>query len=146
MTFDIRRPFKSFSETAWLNKLNDKWHEIPVTVMDRGSSIEQMRLSDDKLLEWWDARHDEVINKQSFWVVELYRDYIAGKKVIEVGPGAGFVGTEFLRAGAEIVFTDVVQSNLDLVARICRLKGLKGASFLHLTDFRDHEKLENNFD
>jgi len=133
--------------SAWIRRLAEKWQEIPTTAMGRGSSLEQLRLSDTAFLSWWDGLEREVMSQQqAYWVIEVYRDFVRGKKMIEVGPGTGIIGVQFLRAGAQITFMDVVESNLKLVERVCRLKGIEGASFFPIYEFRDPLKVPDDYD
>lgn len=134
-------------ENAWITRLADKWHEIPMTLMDRGSSIEQLRLPDAAFLTWWDELEQATLSSQLiYWTVEVYRDFVRGKKLIEVGPGAGIISVQFLREGAQITFMDVAEPNLMLIERVCRLKGIKGASFLPIREFSDPLKVSDDQD
>jgi SAM-dependent methyltransferase len=51
-----------------------------------------------------------------------------------------------LGAGAKITFIDVVESNLLLVERVCRIKGIDGATFLKLNAFGDPLILSADYD
>ncbi len=133
--------------TLWIGRLADKWHEIPMTLVERGSSIDQMRLPDAEFLGWWNALEKEMLSQQIiYWTVEVYRDFVRGKKIIEVGPGAGVISIQFLREGANITFMDVAEPNLMLINRVCQLKGIKGASFLTIRNFSDPMKVANDYD
>ncbi len=133
--------------STWIRRLAEKWHEIPTTPMGRGSSIEQLRLPDAEFLSWWDGLEREILSQHEvYWVVEVYRDFVRGKKLIEVGPGTGIIGVQFLREGAQITFMDVAESNLKLVERVCRLKGIEGASFLQIREFSDPLKVSDDYD
>lgn len=123
----------------WIGKLADKWSEIPLSATTRGSSTERMSLSDSDLIAWWDSLAN--VPWDHSWIVDLYADYLNGKKLVDVGSGCGFIGISFLKRGARVTFLDVVKSNLELIERVCRLKGLE-ADFLHLTDFEDPLKLD----
>jgi hypothetical protein len=131
----------------WIAALADKWHEIPLTATERGSSIDQLKLSDDELIRWWDdvARQKR---EQDFiaWMIEVYRDFIRGKKLIEVGPGMGWFGVECLKFGATVTFIDVANSNLRLIERVCRIKELRGDAYLPLCEFSDPLKLSDDYD
>jgi len=133
--------------TAWIRRLAEKWQEVPTTTVGRGSSVEQLRLSDSEFLSWWDELEREILSQQEvYWVVEAYRDFVRGKKLIEVGPGTGIIGVQFLREGAQITFMDVAEPNLMLVERVCRLKGINGASFLPIREFSDPLKVSDDYD
>jgi FkbM family methyltransferase len=133
--------------STWVRRLAEKWQEIPTTPMGRGSSIEQLRLSDGEFLSWWEGLEREILSHpEGYWVVEVYRDFVRGKKLIEVGPGTGIIGVQFLREGAQITFMDVAEPNLKLVERVCRLKGIEGASFLQIREFSDPLKVSDDYD
>jgi len=132
---------------AWICRLAEKWQEVPTTTMGRGSSVEQLRLSDSKFLSWWDELEREMLSQQEvYWVVEAYRDFVRGKRLIEVGPGTGIIGVQFLREGAQITFMDVTEPNLMLVERVCRLKGINGASFFPIRTLNDPLKVSEDYD
>jgi hypothetical protein len=132
---------------GWISKLSDKWHQIPTAQSDRASSIDQLRLPDPEFIAWWESIETDYFSvPRTCWPIEVYRHYFAGHKVIEVGPGAGVHGINFLRAGAAVTFIDVARPNLDLIERVCRLKNVAGADFLHLTDFVDPLKLAPDYD
>lgn len=118
-----------------------------MTRTERGSSLERLRLPDAEFIAWWDTlERIWMAARQISWIVEVYRDFVRGRKIIEVGPGAGIVGVQLLRAGAKITFIDVVGSNLLLVERVCRIKGIDGATFLKLNAFGDPLILPADYD
>ncbi len=130
----------------WVKELNAKWHEIPLTAVERGSSREAAHRSDADLLKWWNGLQAEMLGSLAYrWIIEVYRDFVRGKKVLEVGPGNGVVGITFAEAGATMTFADVVPSNLELIRRICALKSLP-AEFLRIEQFSDPYKLADNYD
>src|SRR4051812_5789829 len=88
-------------QTDWIKELTAKWHEIPTSALGRGSSREAARLSDSELLAWWNKLQAEMLGSLAYrWVVEVYRDFVRGKKILEVGPGSGIIGITFAEAGA----------------------------------------------
>jgi SAM-dependent methyltransferase len=132
---------------AWIVRLADKWHEIPTGGGIRKSSAQQILLPDAEFLAWW----NEVAQRQTaqdfyYWIFEVYRDFVRAKKMIDVGPGAGVLGTRFLREGARITFADVAESNLQVIERNCKLKGISGASFLPVTSFDAILRLADDYD
>jgi SAM-dependent methyltransferase len=130
----------------WVKELNAKWHEIPMSAVGRGSSREAARQSDGELLRWWNQLQAEMLSSLAYrWVIEVYRDFVRGKKVLEVGPGNGVVGITFAEAAAAMTFADVVPENLELIRRICALKSLP-ADFLRIEQFADPIKLANDYD
>jgi len=147
-------PLNNQNNRDWVNDpivtLAGKWHEVPTSMHDRGSTWSLLNMDDRKLLAWWEeqrrslrgARGDNVI----LWNFELYRDFVRGRKIIEVGPGIGIQGIFFLETGASVTFVDVAPSNLQLIQRICGLKDLTRAQFLPLRSFDDISTLADDYD
>lgn len=79
------------------------------------------------------------------WIVEVYRDFVRDKKVLEVGPGSGVIGITFAEAGAAMTFADVVSENLELIRRVTALKSLS-SDFLQIKQFADPAKLADDYD
>jgi len=130
--------------------LAEKWHEVPITHLDRSSTRSMLELSDEELLAVWSSRAAASGGEKGLgvgdWEYYVYRDLFKGRKVIEVGPGLGILGVSFLEYGAHMTFIDVVEPNLKLIERICRLKGLHNVKFLHLTRIEDLARLESEYD
>jgi hypothetical protein len=133
-------------QTDWVRELNTKWHEIPITATERGSSREATERPDADLLKWWNGLQAEMLDSLAYrWIIEVYRDFVRDKKILEVGPGNGVVGVTFAEAGARMTFADVVPSNLELIRRISALKSLSG-EFLRIEQFNDPLKLADDYD
>src|SRR5690242_8731756 len=59
------------------------------------------------------------------WYLTLYREFMHGKAVLEVGSGLGFDGITFLQAGAkQWTFSDISSENLKVIRRACEELGL----------------------
>jgi hypothetical protein len=130
----------------WIRELNAKWHEIPMSSLVRGSSREAARRSDSELLSWWNQLQAETLGSLPYrWIIEVYRDFVRGKKILEVGPGSGVIGVTFAEAGAAMTFADVVADNLELIRRITVLKSLP-TNFLRIEQFTDPGKLTEDYD
>ena len=130
--------------------LATKWHEVPISMHERGSTRNLLSLSNSELLEWWNAKrrafdvsHGLLVTT---WCWIVYRDFVRNRKIIEVGPGLGMQGIFFLECGAEVTFVDVAQSNLKLIQRLCDLKGHGNAKFLHLKSFDVINSLDTDYD
>jgi 2-polyprenyl-3-methyl-5-hydroxy-6-metoxy-1,4-benzoquinol methylase len=130
--------------------LAEKWHEVPVTHQDRSSTTAMLELSDEELLAIWSRRAAATGGPKGLgvgdWEYYAYRELFKGRNVIEVGPGLGVLGVSFLEYGAHMTFIDVVEPNLKLIERICRLKNLHNVKFLHLTRIEDLTRLEGEYD
>jgi phospholipid N-methyltransferase len=130
----------------WIERLAAKWHEIPSSEQGRASSMDQRRMSDSEFLAWWDG-YERAMTIAEGWILEVYKDFVRDKKLIEVGPGAGYLGVQLLRAGARTTFMDIAEPNLELIERICRLKGVhERASFLPIRSFDEPLKLSDDHD
>lgn len=140
--------------SAWRDNpfslLAQKWHEVPTTHEDRFSTKNLLMLGDDELLAAWNQRAAQVRGAKGIhvgdWEVYVYADLFKGRKVIEVGPGLGVLGISFLERGAKMTFVDVVESNLKMIERVCRIKNLENAKFLHLKQFDDLQQLDSDYD
>jgi precorrin-6B methylase 2 len=130
--------------------LAEKWHEVPVTHQDRSSTRAMLELGDEELLAVWSRRAAATGGPKGLgvgdWEYYVYRELFKGSNVIEVGPGLGVLGVSFLEYCAHMTFIDVVESNLKLIERICRLKNLDNVKFLHLTSIEDLARLEGEYD
>jgi 2-polyprenyl-3-methyl-5-hydroxy-6-metoxy-1,4-benzoquinol methylase len=130
--------------------LAEKWHEVPITHQDRSSTRALLELGDQELLSAWSRRAAETGGEKGLgvgdWEFYVYRDLFKGRKVIEVGPGLGVLGVSFLEYGAHMTFVDVVEPNLKLIERICRMKNLHNVKFIHLTRIEDLARLDSEYD
>jgi 2-polyprenyl-3-methyl-5-hydroxy-6-metoxy-1,4-benzoquinol methylase len=138
-----------YDDQAVFALLRTKWSTVPGGLSDRRSSRDLAALSDDELVSLWRTVHSEATTGAGFqvrgWYHELYRDVLRGKKVLEIGSGMGIDGIAFARAGARMTFVDIVQSNLDVLARLCRIFGVS-AEFVYLHDLSSLDSLPDDFD
>ena len=123
-----------------LRILRTKWGEVPHGEQTRARSEDLLRLSDDELLKRWAAALADSSSGDAYsvrgWYHTLYRDIFRGKKVLEIGSGLGFDGITFAAAGAEWTFVDIVQSNLAVVERLCKLQNVSNVRFCYMDDLR----------
>jgi SAM-dependent methyltransferase len=136
---------------ATLSRLAARWHVVPTSSRDRESTAHWLQLPDDEFLARWErARADTTAGRRGFelrgWFYAVYGPWAAGKKILEVGSGIGIDGVALAEAGAKMAFVDICSSNLDVVRRIWRLKGLGRPTCLHLTRFDDLDSLDSDFD
>src|SRR3989442_1074962 len=134
-----------------LRHLAEKWHEVPVSRLERLSTRDLMALPDEKLLACWEGARAETCDGLSGlvmrgWYHTLYAPWVPGKKILEVGPGIGIDGVTFASAGASITFADISQTNLDVVSRIFALKGLHAPHCLRVQNFDDFDRLDCDYD
>ena len=79
------------------------------------------------------------------WYHTLYADVFRGKKVLEIGSGLGFDGITFAAQGADWTFVDIVETNLEVVRRLCKLKGISNVRFCYLEDLRSLGTLPSDY-
>jgi SAM-dependent methyltransferase len=113
---------------AWerpLETLRRKWGTIPVGDR-RETSADLLQLGDDELLALWRANRDrENRLGDRGWFRTLYADTVPGKRILDVGCGFASDSLTFAEQGAAVTLLDIVPENVDLVARIARLLGVR---------------------
>ena len=116
------------------------------------SSAELLELDEVKLAQVWTKVRNADIESHGFqvrgWYHELYREFMAGKKVLDVGCGFGISSISFAQMGASVTFVDIVESNVRLVEKVCRGLGIPSArvAFHHVRDSSDFASLPCDFD
>jgi hypothetical protein len=125
--------------------LRRKWGEVPATEFGRVNSVDLLKLTDSELLARWEHFRSESVTGEAFasrgWYDLIYRDVFRGKKVLDVGCGLAITSLPFAENGAEVTFVDLVQSNLDVVRRLCRLKGVENTRFCYMEDLGSLKQL-----
>jgi cyclopropane fatty-acyl-phospholipid synthase-like methyltransferase len=79
------------------------------------------------------------------WYHELYRLFMSGKRVLDIGCGMGISSISFAEMGAGLTFVDIVEDNVRLVERLCAIKGIK-AQFLYMKELSDLDLLDRDYD
>jgi 2-polyprenyl-3-methyl-5-hydroxy-6-metoxy-1,4-benzoquinol methylase len=130
--------------------LREKWVEVPTTRNSRIKTTRLSELSDEALLiEWENARRDITTSSQFAhrgWYHALYADGMRGKKVMDVGSGFGVDSITFAQHGARLTFVDLVESNLKVLERLCKIMGLRDVQFLLLKDLNSLQPLDSDYD
>jgi 2-polyprenyl-3-methyl-5-hydroxy-6-metoxy-1,4-benzoquinol methylase len=138
---------------AWKNPydtLREKWVSVPSgeNVFEKTTNL--IKLSDDALLvQWQKARHDITTGAEFShrgWYHTLYADFMRGKKVMDVGSGFGVDPITFAQHGAKVTFVDLVETNLQVLERLCGIMGLKDVQFVHLQDLGSLRPLDTDYD
>jgi len=80
------------------------------------------------------------------WYHELYKDILQGKRVMDFGSGFGIDGITFAQNGAHVTFVDIVESNLDVLKRLCRILHLDSVDFYYLNDIFSFAPPEKEYD
>jgi hypothetical protein len=90
------------------------------------SSDQLVLLDQSAFMEKW-RRYYRHRAENGRWYQTLYRDFIRGKAVLEIGSGLGFDGIFFLEEGAkQWTFCDIAKANLHVVGRVCEQLGVHG--------------------
>ena len=129
----------------WIDALNQRWSVVPFGQDKRASTMELMKLSDKNLAEIYLA----VLEKDTIddfnhrgWFHLLYKDFLKDKRILDIGTGLGISSIQFLKWGNEVIFADIVKSNLDLVKRLTEIFGItENAKFLHISSLSDLRQL-----
>ena len=129
-----RRPF---------DKLRRKWGVVPAGD-SRLVTKQLVDLPDTELKELWERVRVTATSGSAFeirgWYHLLYADVLRDKQVMDFGCGLGIDGITFAQHGTRITFVDIVESNLIVVQRLCKLLGLQNVDFLYM---RDIDSLSN---
>jgi 2-polyprenyl-3-methyl-5-hydroxy-6-metoxy-1,4-benzoquinol methylase len=84
-----------------------------------------LNLSDAELLKAWLQFREMDESGEAYegrgWYRTEYKAQFDGKEVLDVGCGFGLDGVTFAQNGAKVTFLDIVDTNINLVRRICGL-------------------------
>ena len=123
--------------------LRKKWREVP----QEGGRVfadDLLRLDRSTLFENWKQYFSSYRRSEpDRWYQILYKEFMRGKSVLEIGSGLGFDGTLRLQEGLvkEWTFCDIVETNLQVIQRVCTELGLC-ANFVFIdSDFKCFDKL-----
>lgn len=130
--------------------LRQKWSVVPAGASDRASTLDLLRLPDQELVERWSAAVRAATEGEAFnirgWYHLLYKGILRGKQVLDVGCGIGIDGITFAQHGACVTFVDIVESNVELVRRLCRLLGVTNVDFCYMHDLESIKPLPRDYD
>jgi SAM-dependent methyltransferase len=91
------------------------------------------------LARWEKARHDITTGPEFAhrgWYHTLYADFMRGKKIMDVGSGFGVDPITFAQHGAKVTFVDLVEANLKVLERLCKIMGLNEVRFVLFEDLK----------
>ena len=132
-----------------LTVLRRKWGEIPSGNDIRQTSAGLLLQDDAAIIAHFERarRHDTEGTGWGIrgWYHDMYRPLMAGRTLLDIGCGMGISTITFAEMGARVTFTDIVPDNIELVRRICRIKGV-AAEFLWIERFEDIDRLPGDFD
>lgn len=130
--------------------LREKWVEIPTTNEEILSTVQLLALSDDDLLAKWEKTRAAVSTGAEYshrgWYYTLYAESMRGKKVMDIGSGFGMDSITFAQHGARLTFVDLVQTNLKVLERLCKLLGLKDVEFHWFENLDSMKALDTDYD
>ncbi|HXV38430.1 MAG TPA: class I SAM-dependent methyltransferase [Nitrosopumilaceae archaeon] len=107
-------------------------------------------MSDAELLSFWiKNRHEAIESEASFpirgWYHALYAPILTQKRVLDVGCGFGMDSITLAQKGVKVTFLDIVESNVRLVEKLCRLLNVTDVDFCYLEN-RDSLNLKHDYD
>jgi len=124
-------------QPAWSNPydlLRERWDAVPTNNKEYLSTSNLLELSDRELLAKWEDSRRAITTGAEFghrgWYHTLYAEFIRGKKVMDVGSGFGVDPITFAQLGAQMTFVDLVESNLKVLARLCKIMKLDDVQFV----------------
>jgi 2-polyprenyl-3-methyl-5-hydroxy-6-metoxy-1,4-benzoquinol methylase len=130
--------------------LRKKWVEVPTTRDGRMKTTRLHELSDDALAHEWEKTREDITTGTQFahrgWYHNLYADGMRGKKVMDVGSGFGIDSITFAQHGAKLTFVDLVETNLNVLKRLCKTLGLSDVRFHVLQDVDSLTPLGTDYD
>jgi 2-polyprenyl-3-methyl-5-hydroxy-6-metoxy-1,4-benzoquinol methylase len=130
--------------------LRRKWVSVPSgdSVFEKTTNL--IQLSDDQLLARWEKARHEITTGAEFahrgWYHALYADFMRGKKVLDVGSGFGVDSITFAQHGAHLTFVDLVETNLKVLERLCKIMGLHDTQFVLMKDLDSLKPLGTDYD
>ena len=120
-----------------LTTLRKKWGEVPGTKFERQQSRDLLALPDAQVSAQWQANRD---SWDFLWYHEAYRRVVQGKRLLDIGCGFGVTTPTFAEFGARVTFTDIVESNVELMRQLCRARGIE-ADFLYIDSLDAYDRL-----
>jgi len=130
--------------------LRTKWGQVPGGESNRVMSADLLGLMDQALLEKWQEIHDDSSKGKAFstrgWYQLIYKDVFRGKKIMDVGCGLGIDTIFYAQNGAEVTFVDLIPSNVEVVKRLCNLKGLSQTRYCYMEDLSSISGLPADYD
>lgn len=130
--------------------LRGRWVSVPSgeNVVEKTTKL--LQLSDAELLTYWEGARKAITTGHEFahrgWYHTLYAVGMRGKKVLDVGSGFGVDPITFAQHGARVTFVDLVESNLEVLERLCKIMGLTNVRFVFLEDLESLKPLDTDYD
>jgi 2-polyprenyl-3-methyl-5-hydroxy-6-metoxy-1,4-benzoquinol methylase len=130
--------------------LRKRWDAVPTASSTFESTNKLIDLADDALLAKWERARKDITSGPEFahrgWYHTLYGDGMRGKKIMDVGAGFGVDSITFAQYGAKLTFVDLVEMNLKVLERLCKIMGLRDVQFSLLEDIDSLQSLDSDYD
>jgi SAM-dependent methyltransferase len=146
------KPQSRITHPAWhqpFDILRTKWHNV-LAGDSRLSTDDLLLLPDRELKNLWETLREAATTGTAFqvrgWYHLLYADVLRGKRILDVGCGLGSDGVTFAQHDAHMTFVDIVESNLAVVERLCKLLGLTNVEFIYMRDIDSLSTLRADYD
>lgn len=109
-------------------------------------SSDLLTWNDQRLASHWQSVRDADSKfSDRGWYHELYREFLKGKKVLDIGCGFGISSITFAQFGAHVTFVDIVETNVKLCERVCTALGIQ-ANFLVMRNSKSLRELPMDYD
>jgi SAM-dependent methyltransferase len=159
---ELLKELKNFRKTgipsevngpAWerpYETLRKRWNAVPTTRTGIQSTASLLELPDQALLAEWEKARQDITTGPEFahrgWYHALYADGMRGKKVMDVGSGFGVDSITFAQHGARLTFVDLVETNLKVLQRLCKIMSLSEVRFVLFEDLNSLKPLDTDYD
>jgi SAM-dependent methyltransferase len=129
---------------ALLSQMAEKWRELPGGTDQQPRQFSDQILQDINFATAWQAQYDSAATHRG-WYWYLYGEILRGKKVLEIGSGQGFDAVRLASCGASLTCCDIAPSNLEIVRRIAKARGLE-IETVHIDGLHAFDRLSRDFD
>jgi 2-polyprenyl-3-methyl-5-hydroxy-6-metoxy-1,4-benzoquinol methylase len=131
--------------------LRKKWVNVPMFHLGPyANTTNLLKLSDEELVAHWEKVRLDLTTGTEWahrgWYHTLYANGMRGKKVMDVGSGFGVDSITFAQYGAKLTFVDIVESNLNVLKRLCRIMGLRDVQFQYFENLDSLKALDRDYD
>lgn len=132
----------------WADRLTERWRVVPAGWDGRRSTEDLLTLPDEDLLRFWRDTRDSVgALELRGWYRLLYRDFVKGRRLLDIGCGLALDTLTFAEQGATVTCADLASSNVELVGRVARLLNIEErVEVVHLDSLEVSERFSGTFD